>query len=104
MTQPLPVNPTPKQEMLSSSNDVKAHRKLIDEPSFRNAIRVAQAEYTRTMCMLAPSSMDSPSQLQASAMCFQRIQGMNDFVSVLLKLGETPKMPTQKQSGNLSHQ
>jgi hypothetical protein len=98
------LNPTPKQEFQESADHMKAHGALIDSPSFRRAVKVALAEHARMMCALAPSSMDSPNQLQASAMAFQRIQGANDVMNIMLKLSEIPKLPNKKDDSNLSHE
>lgn len=102
--QSLGAHPTPKKAFLLDPKAVKAHRAMIDDDDFRRSITVAQAQYTRVICDLAPISLDSPNQLQASAMCFQRIQGMNDFVTVLMNLGETPKLPERKSTDNLEHE
>lgn len=104
MTKPLPFNPTPKEEFLATPGDVKSHRQLLDRPDFQRALRVALAQYNRAICSLAPSGMDTPNQLQASAMCFQRIQGATDFVDVLLKLSEVPRLPERKKPENLTHE
>lgn len=101
-TKTLSVNPRPKDEFLTSALLVKAHKSLIERADFQNSLRTAQAQYTRMMCALAPANLDTPNQLQASAMCFQRIQGMNDFVSCLLNLAEVPRQPAKVQSDNLT--
>ena len=101
MTKLLSINPTPKQEFLFDAASVKGHSTLIDAPAFQKAIKTALAQYVRVMCNIAPDKMDSPAQLQASAMCFQRIQGANDFVDTLLKLGQQPQSPLPKPNDNL---
>jgi hypothetical protein len=100
---PLPTHPTPKQEFVTDERLVKAHRELIYRDDFQLAIKTALAQYTRVMCDLAPSSLDSPNQLQGSAMCFQRIQGANDLVAILMRLAEIPKPADRKQFDNLNH-
>ncbi len=102
MAESIPVNPRPKQEFLASAIACKAHKALIERADFQNSLRTAMAQYTRRMCELAPASLDSANQLQASAMCFQRIQGMNDFVNTLLSLAEVPRQPAKVQSDNLT--
>jgi len=47
--------------------------------------------------------LDSPNQLQASAMCFQRIQGMNDFIHLMMTLAESPATAATKPDDNLKH-
>jgi len=95
------MNPTPKQVFMSNSSAVKAHSALLDRPEFKTSLEVALAHYTRMMCVLAPMSLDTPNQLQASAMCFQRIQGANELVSTLLGLHELPPKPAPRQTDNL---
>lgn len=92
----------PKAEFMQSEPFMKAHRNMVDAEVFQRGIKTAMAQYTRVMCQIAPSSMDSPNQLQASAMCFQRIQGANDFLNILLNLAETPAIPTKRDPDNLT--
>jgi len=98
----LPANPMPKEEFQVSPGAMKAHRALLELPQFQLAVRVAQAQYCRICCAASPTNLDSPNQLQASAMCFQRIQGMNDFINVLLNLAETPRLPPRRTDDNLA--
>jgi len=96
-------NPMPKQLFQASKQMMKEHSALLDRAEFQRAIEVAMAQYTRTMCQLAPTSLDTPNQLQASAMCFQRIQGANDFVHCLLTLSTIQKIEVKPDTGNLKH-
>ncbi len=96
------MNPTPKQIILTDPKFLKAHAALVDDGDFLNSIQVAMAQYTRTMCNLAPHELNHANQLQASAMAFQRVQGAQEFVAVLLGLHEQPHKPNPRPSDNLT--
>lgn len=96
-------NPLPKQVFLSSKKLSEEHGRLIDSEAFSRAISAAREQYVRRMCDLAPASLDTPNQLQASAMCFQRIQGCNDFIEILYNLATPARKVERPASESLDH-
>lgn len=95
-------NPSPRTEFLAVKAAVDQHNRLLEMPSFQKAIAVAKAEYTRRLHAIAPDKLDSANFMAASAMCFQRIQGMEDFCDVLMHLGEPiPVLAKIKDQDNL---
>ncbi|HUD73899.1 MAG TPA: hypothetical protein VMQ76_02425, partial [Terracidiphilus sp.] len=57
-----------------------------------------------SLCELAPKDVDSSSNIQASAACFQRILGMHEFIGVMKKLAEPrPTITAVKTGDNLEH-
>jgi hypothetical protein len=56
------------------------------------------------MCATAPPEIGTEEYQRASSTVFNRIQGMNDFVSLLLQLAELPQPPSEKKqrTDNLS--
>lgn len=101
-TRPNP-NPTPKQQFLESSNNISSHRKMVDSSEFRRAIDYASRHYVKSLTGIAPPDLTSPNHVIASGMCFQRIQGMHDFITVLINLSETPPPRSAKQGDNLEN-
>ena len=91
-------NPTPRQFFLADAEAIDAHHRLIEMPAFQRAIQVAQAHYVRALCATAPPEIGSEEYQRASATVFNRIQGMNDFVSLLTSLAEIPQAPAAKKT------
>ena len=79
---------TPKQEFLKEKANTDQHARLIDSPAFQRAISVAKDEYVRILNSTAPTDLTSPNFAGASAMAFQRIQGVESFLAILFNLGE----------------
>jgi hypothetical protein len=109
MTQTLPVpppqkNPSPRELFLSSAQNIDEHHRMIESAAFQRAIQAAQAHYVRAMCATAPPEIGTEEYQRASSTVFNRIQGMNDFVSLLLQLAELPQPPSEKKqrTDNLS--
>lgn len=101
-TRPNP-NLAPKMQFLESSNNISAHRKMVDSAEFRRAIDYASRHYVRALCGIAPTDLMQPNHVVASGMCFQRIQGMQDFITALVNLSEVPPTKTGKPSDNLEN-
>jgi hypothetical protein len=93
----------PKQQFVETKKLAEEHRRMVDSEPFVRAVRAAREQYTRVMCNLAPTSLDTPNQLQASAMCFQRIQGVNDFINILVSLADPPPKRQIPETDNLNH-
>lgn len=89
------ANPAPKVIFTMSNEAQSAHRTLIMSQAFQDALVPAQMHYVRAMCAMAPQSLDTENYLQAAAMCFARIQGMNDFVSLFCGFAEVPVQPAK---------
>ena len=90
LVSPRPINPTPKQRFLEMGIWVSAHRRMTDSPEFQRAIDFAAQHYVRSLHGIAPTDLTHPNFMAASAMNFQRIQGMQDFITVLMNLSEVP--------------
>jgi hypothetical protein len=100
----MPVNLAPKARFQNIARAVGDHRAMMETPQFHRAIDYAEAEYVHTLCELAPKDVDSSSNLQASAACFQRILGMHEFIGVLKKLAEPrPAIKPSPSGDNLEH-
>jgi hypothetical protein len=96
------LNPSPKQVFMSSGDNISKHRKLLEDPAFERGVFFAKAQYIRRLHEIAPPNLDAPSFATAAAMCFERIQGMEDFIDVLFKLSESTPLPQRsKVSDNL---
>jgi hypothetical protein len=103
-TKTRPANPTPKHTFLEIPTWISDHRKLLDTPSFQRAIDYASRHYVRSLHGIAPSDLTHPNFMAASAMNFQRIQGMHDFIAVLMALSEVPPpRAAGKSSDNLDN-
>jgi hypothetical protein len=102
MSEPTKIlHPTPKMVFMSSGNNVSAHRKMLESPEFQRAIDYAKSHYTRALHASAPNNLDSPNFASAAAMSFERIQGMEDFISILMTLSETPPpLPERARGGD----
>lgn len=79
---------TPKQDFLQEKSNSDQHARLIESVAFNRAISVAKDEYVRRLHEMAPRNLDSPNFAGASAMAFQRLQGVEDFLLILFNLGE----------------
>jgi hypothetical protein len=97
-------NPTPKARFQGSTNNITAHRKMVELPEFDRGIDFAKLQYLQYLTDTAPADLMSQNYLAACAACFQRVMGMNEFVSVLRNLSETPTLPPKVGSDNLTHQ
>ena len=97
-------NPTPKSEFLLDTAACDDHQKMVDSAMFRRSLDTAKAAYVRALCDVAPGDPSSERYQEASASMFNRIQGMNDFVALLLNLNVSPAKPTSALKGqNLEH-
>lgn len=96
--------PTPKQEFLKTPSNVEQHNRLIEMPSFNRTIEIAKSEYFRRLNAMGAEPV-SPGAATGGAMLFQRMQGVEDFCSVLFNLGEAIQLPpAQVHSDNLEPQ
>lgn len=93
-------NPTPKMVFLSSGVNISEHRKLVDSAAFQRAIEVAQRQYVKALTATAPADLTQPNHVVASGMCFQRIQGMHDFITILTNLSELPSKQQATEAGD----
>jgi hypothetical protein len=101
---PQAINPTPKQQFLAKGTWISDHRRMVDSEVFQRAIDHASRHYVRSLHGIAPTDLTHPNFMAASAMNFQRIQGMHDFIQVLLCLSEVvKKTESVKLSDNLDN-
>jgi hypothetical protein len=84
------VNPTPRQEFQANGSYVKLHREMMQQPMLGVSLHYALLHYQRLMTgpMLKDDISDPP------AARFYKLQGAQEFMDILLKLGEMP--PAEK--------
>ena len=70
---------------------------------FQRSIEYAELQYHDALCKLAPSSIDSSGNIQASAACFQRLLGVHEFIRTLRNLSENPELTKKQSSDNLDY-
>lgn len=98
------TNPWPKQLFCADTLACDAHRKLVQSDAWQLASKVAQSHMTRSILSVGNGKLDEPNHIQAAAMAFERLQGMNDFINIFTGLAEIPKpMVGQKRSDNLEN-
>lgn len=106
-TAPIPspfVNPHPKHLFCTNAAQMEAHRQLVQSEAWQRGVVAAQMQIVRDLCVGASTKLSEPQYLQASALAFSRIQGMNDFVNTFCNLAEIPPVPTAgKRSDNLEN-
>jgi len=91
------TNPTPKQEFLLDSKRTSAHRGTFSTPAAQDSLRVALAQYQRTL-----SDMYVGNTLDHAAMLHLKVKGAHEFLDTLLNLAEAPKKAAQTPHlGNL---
>ena len=98
-------NPLPKTEFLKNQAFVTAHNRLIELPEFQRAIEVAKSQYQRTLTGMSPDIFGQsprPDAATISSMAFQRLQGVDEFLSFLCNLAEPyPMAPQGPDDGKL---
>lgn len=91
------VHPTPRADFQASSDNIKAHHELIQQPGFQAAIKTALAQYGRQLTDSPPPDMGG------SASYYLRLQGAHEFVTILMNLAETPNKIIPVNRDNLNH-
>lgn len=87
--------------MLANSQWIDEHHRMIESDAFQRAILFARDHYTRAVCAQPPPGTEGD-VLQSHALAMARLQGAQDFVSVILGLAEMPPIRTnQKNPDNL---
>jgi hypothetical protein len=81
-------NPSPKSVFLQNERLVKAHARMVESQDFQTAIDVAKSHYIRRLHDVAPTDLNAPNFMSAAAVSFERVQGMMDFIDILINLGE----------------
>jgi len=79
------VNPTPRQQFQESPDNISKHRALIELPQFARATHMALLQYQRQLTDSPPADMGG------AAGAYLRILGAQEFVNILLNLGEQPQ-------------
>jgi len=88
-------NPSPKSIFAESSENLAAHRQLVQNPALRKSIEIALLEMTRRICNSAPPEMG------ACAAAHLRCLGAHDFIEVFYNLAETPVAEKPVDTNNL---
>ncbi len=93
------VNPTPRQEFQANGSYVKLHREMMQQPMLGVSLHYALLHYQRLMT--APMLKDDLSDPPAAR--FYKLQGCQEFIDILLKLGEMPAArPTTQRPDKLN--
>ena len=81
--------PTPRGRFLSTPENVKQHRILIENAAFRRAMEVALAEYTRVIVSIAGGNQLTDQNADfAIGACFEKISGAHEFIEIVERLAE----------------
>lgn len=89
---------------MSSNNNIASHKRMIESPEFERAMQFAQLQYMRRLHEIAPDKLDAPGFAGAAAMCFERLQGMEDFIKILNTLADAVQLPEPRVlQDNLEH-
>jgi hypothetical protein len=83
--------PSPKVEFLENKRFVSAHNSLVESPELRRQLRIAKDEYCRRLCS-KPLDGGEPMSV-ASAMRFQKIQGVEEYLEIFFNLADQPTLP-----------
>lgn len=102
-TPPRSFNPSPKTVFLQSGTSVSAHRQMVDSQAFIRAKDAAIIEYSRYLVSQMPA-VDAPNFVVASAAIANKLEGMHEFLTVMIGLSETPPPPTPRVVDNLGEQ
>jgi hypothetical protein len=89
MSEPIIVNPTPRQSFQSSPDFVKEHRELMQNQTLVRSVQFALAHFHRKL------SDSRPPDGTSAAMTFFKLQGAHEFLDTLIKLGEPDSVQTQ---------
>lgn len=92
-------NPSPKSRFLSDKRAVESHNEIFSRPEAGLSLSMALLQYQHYLCSQQPI----PGDLTGAAFNHNRLRGAQEFVGVLLNLGETTLPPTTEKTGNLSH-
>lgn len=88
---------TPRSLFISSSENVKQHRQLLDNAAFQRGMQVALAEYIRVIVAISHGNdLTAPNADFAMQACFSKISGVHEFMEVINRLAEpfAPKPST----------
>jgi hypothetical protein len=81
-------NPSARERFFRDEKMISVHRDLVGDKNFNDIIDVAKLEYLRKMV----SATQSPDPA-ACAAAFNRLAGMDEFVSELKKLTQANGLP-----------
>ena len=99
---PAYIHSTGRSIMLSESKWIEEHHRMIESEAFQRAIMYAKDHYTRACCSSPPPGTEKSDVTVSHALAMARLQGAQDFVSVLLGLAELPtEKPAAKNLDNL---
>ena len=100
-TAPIPNpfhNPHPKHLFCTNGPQMEAHRELVQSDAWQKGVVTAQMQMVRDLCTSASTKLADPNYLQAAALAFARIQGMNDFINIFSNLAEIPQPPAPRRN------
>jgi hypothetical protein len=88
-------NPSPKSRFLQNKKFIAGHVALFDTEQARQSIDTALLQYQNYLCDMGASI---PAEL------FNRMKGAQDFVNILMNLGESAQSgATAERRDNLKH-
>lgn len=88
-------NPSPREDFIKSSENVKAHHAVVESAALRTSLFVSLLEYHRRQTRL------SAPDLGGCAACHLRAQGAQEFVELFLNLCETQQAAPRTDATNL---
>ena len=80
----------PKLDFLKDAKQASAHQDVMSHPSFQTAAKTALLEYQTQLC-------NGPAE--AALVAVHRLRGAEDFLRILLNLGE-PQKPAPKPAND----
>jgi hypothetical protein len=101
MANPVPPNPTPKSRFQESSDNVKKHRDLLDQPELQRGLDFSLLEYQRMLTVSVNPTATTFTQESIAAA--NRLAGAQEFIAVLKTLAEPPPVKNPQPSPNLIH-
>lgn len=90
-------NPSPKSQFLANKVAVDTHADVFSRPDVQGIITIALAQYHRSIAERASTNDEAAAALHYKA------KGAQEFVSVLMNLGESATLPPATLSDNLNH-
>lgn len=90
-------NPSPKAQFLADKANVEMHASVFSRPAVQGVVSIALAQYHRSIAERASVNDESAAALHFKA------KGAQEFVSVLMNLGESPVTSPAIPADNLNH-
>ena len=79
------VNPTGKQQLMSSGMKISDHRAIVSHKQFQDSLNLALLQYTQVL-----TRSSDPTNAGANMM---KLRGAQEFIHEFVYLTEAPKLP-----------